>query len=335
MNRKSISKRHIVLVVAVLLAVAMLLPQVLSGTAFAAEKQCRVRIGAGNPDTDNMLKSAGAVADLYLLAKSPQEGVYDYPGGFPDPEMDQEAWNKLAQSEARRLAGTAMPDISGVSLGTWTDVSEPGLYLVILRPDDATGNAYMKEYEHPDGGAYLASEILSEDRSIGIQIAPEIISLPGQKLDGNGKPAGWEYNLDMDVKPEITHRLGAVEIVKDLLTFEKDHDAFFLFQVEGYLEEEHVYSNLISMRFDNYGEQRVRLDNIPVGTELTISELYATPGYYLTGTKPADGKLIVDFDKVLEIRFENDYDGTRDKGDGIMNGFEFDPNTGNWNWTQK
>ena len=335
MNSKNISKNRIILAMAVLLAIAMLLPPVLSNTAFAAGKQCRVRIGAGNPDTDGMLKSAGAVADLYLLAKSPQEGVYDYPGGFPDPEMDQDAWNSLAQSEARRLAGTVEPDISGVSFGTWTDVPEFGLYLVVMRPDGASGNSYMNEYARLDGGTYLASEILSEDRSIGIRIAPEIIALPGQKLDSSGKPDGWAYDLDVDVKPEIEHRLGAVEIVKDLVTFEKDHDAFFLFQVEGYLEGEHVYSNLVSMRFDSYGEQRVRLDNIPVGTELTISELYSTPGYYLTGTMPSDGKLVVDFDEVLEIRFENDYDGTRDKGGGIMNGFEFDPDTGNWNWTQE
>lgn len=325
---------------ALLLALALLVTACLAGfaTAHAAEKACRVRVQSGTEEAAGPLSEAGAVADLYLIANSPREGVYDYPG--LDPDTGQDGWRELAEKEALDKIGKTAPDISCLYLGAWADVNDageditPGLYLLVVRPSEGTD--YMKTFQDENNKDYLASEIISKEYSI--RIAPEVIAVPGKNMDvgpansADGTP--WVYDADVSVKPEIEKRLGSIEIVKDLLSYEESHDAFFLFQCEGYLDGEHVYSNLVSMRFSDYGEQRVRLDNIPVGTEVTVTEVYSTPGYGQVSTSPSDGKITVSSDEVLSVRFENDYDGTRDKGGGIMNNFDYDLERGEWSWTQ-
>lgn len=331
--------KHLVRVFAALLAMAMCL---LSVRAWAAEKSCRIRVSAGTDDAANLLAEAGAVADLYLIATSLSEGRYELPGGLDLP-MDQDKWRDMAQSEALKRAGVEMPVVTGMGLGAWTDhgddgdALENGLYLLVVRPNDRSTD-YLKTFEDEDGGTYVASEIKS--KGVSVRISPEIIAMPGKAVPEDGSanaadPGEWIYDVDVTVKTEAVQELGSIEIIKDLLTYEKGHDAFFLFQVEGYLNGEHVYSNLVAIRFDTYGEKSVVLDNIPVGTEVTVTEAYATPGYELVSTVPSDGKLTVSADEVLSVRFENDYSGTRDKGGGIMNSFDYDLERGEWSWTQE
>ena len=329
---------------ALLLAAAMVLP-VLCGAfvnAMAAEKSPRVFVAAGTDETNKLLEEAGAVYDLYLLATMEAEGHYGFLDEFrPDAWPNgPDAWDAMAQDAVAKCVDKKTPVVSGAPLGQWVSKNaadedlQAGLYLLVARPADS--GSYLKTFKDEDGNEYLASELRAKEYSI--TVAPEVISLPTKEADEDGtintaNEGDWIYDAEVFLKPEYEKRLGSIEIIKDLLTYETSHDAFFVFQVEGVLDGENVYSNLVSMRFDGYGEQRKLIENIPVGAEMTITEIYSTPGYSIVGSN--SGTITVSADEILSVRFENDYDESRDKGNGVMNNFDYDIERGEWSWTQE
>lgn len=314
-----------------------------SRPALAVGDICRVCVKAGTDDAGKELEKAGAVADLYILATSPSEGRYEFIGGG-DTEMpaDADGWRAMAQTAAAASVGKTVPVVSGAKLGEWVTTDDtgadlqPGLYLLVARPADAEDGSYLKSFETGDGSGYLASEIRSDAYSI--RIMPEIVAVPAKEPDEDGhagtaddKP--WIYDVEVFLKPELEKRMGSIEIVKELLTYETAHDAMFLFQVEAMLDGKNVYSNLVSIRFTAPGEKKVLVENIPVGADVTVSEVYSTPGYRLTSDR--DQYVTVDAERILSVRFENDYDGNRDHGGGIMNHFDYDLEKGEWTWVQQ
>ena len=331
---------------ALLLAAAMVLPTLFGAFvhAVAAERTPQVLVTSGTEEVNKLLDEAGAVYDLYLLATMEAEGHYGFLDGFrPDAWPNgPDAWNAMAQDAVAKCVGKRMPIVSGAPLGQWVSKNAEsggedlmaGLYLLVVRP--AEGEGYLKTFKDEDGNGYLASELKAKEYAI--TVAPEVIALPTKEADEDGtintaNDGAWIYDVEVFVKPEYEKRLGSIEIIKDLLTYETSHDAFFVFQVEGILDGENVYSNLISMRFDGYGEQRKLIENIPVGAEMTITEIYSTPGYSIVGSD--SGTITVSADEILSVRFENDYDESRDKGNGVMNNFDYDIERGEWSWTQE
>lgn len=344
---------------ALLLTVVMALP-LLCGTfvrAWADGKDPSVRVTARMEEGKERLEEAGAVYDLYLLATTESEGIYTFLEGLqpeawpegPEGPDAQNAWNAMAQEAAEKCVGEKTPVVSGAPLeqsvkeNAAGESLQAGLYLLITRPDEvdaeARGADYLKEFEDEDGNTYLASELLTWEWAV--KVAPQIIALPTKEADENGVirtdgPGDWIYDVEVTLKPEYERRLGSIEIVKDLLSYETSHEAFFVFQIEGTVDGENVYSNLVSMRFDGAGEQRRLVENIPVGADVTVTEIYSTPGYSIVGAD--SGTITVLPDEVVSIRFENDWDENRNKGGGVMNTFDYDPErgeNGEWAWTQE
>lgn len=310
-----------------------------SETALAAENSPRVYVTAGSEEARQVLDDAGTVSDLYLIATE-SGGSYAFldgygAGGIPG---DPDGWKAVAQDAAAMAVDKRVPAASDIPFGQWAgqdDAGEPlqaGLYLLVAHGSE---EGYLKSFEDEDGNPYLASEFRSG--SYTVKVSPEIIALPAKEPDENGSintagAGNWTWDVEVALKPEYETGTGSIEIVKDLLSYETNHEAFFLFQAEGMLDGKNVYSNLVSIRFDNYGEKRVLLDNIPVGAEVTVTEIYSTPGYSIVGVD--SGAITVSADEVLSVRFENEYDGNRDHGGGIMNNFDYDLERGEWSWTQ-
>lgn len=312
--------------------------------ALAEGEKLQMLVESGTEEGAELLHGADARVDLYLVATSPSEGVYRFLDGYGTDGMPEDAdgWKALAQESAALSVDRKVPVVSGAPLGQWIDKDDAGdglqkgLYLVVTRPAEIPEDGYFKSFEDENGETYLASELKAGEWTV--TVAPEIVALPTKEADEEGVirtdgPGEWINNLEVFLKPEFEKRLGAIEIVKDLLSFETSHEAFFLFQVEAELDGKNVYSNLVALRFDGYGEKRKLIENIPVGAQVTVTEVYSTPGYSIVGA--GSGSLIVDADEVLEVRFENDYDDNRDKGGGIMNNFDYDIEHGEWSWSQE
>ena len=66
------------------------------------------------------------------------------------------------------------------------------------------------------------------------------------------------YDVTTGMKPQQTQRYGDLEIVKDLTEYNASlKDALFVFQVEGTRHNKQVYSDVVSIKFNQAGEKSV------------------------------------------------------------------------------
>lgn len=207
-----------------------------------------------------------------------------------------------------------------------------GLYLVVARGQGLQN--YITEIKDESGATQIATVAYSQSHIY--TFAPELVSLPGKQADASGSvntanPGEWIYDMSITLKPEQDVRQGSLEIIKTLLSYSASAGpAIFVFSVEAVLNGENVYSNVISMDFTEAMQQSRRIDKIPVGAQVTVTEIYSGACYKLTtdetqtATIPADG--------IVSVSFTNDYDSSSKKGGGITNRFEYSSDTG-WDWT--
>lgn len=318
-------------------------------------KDCSLTVSPGGEETGAVLEEAGVVVDLYKVAEA-EEGSGADAYGFRMLEaygsltvgegMDNESWQRLAQEAAGIALGVEpgtqakLPIVSGAPLGTAiadSDAEEPlmpGLYLMIARGSDVED--YVTTIAGEDGTESIVTVAYTRDSII--RFAPELVAIPSKEADENGvissaNPGDWIYDLTVYLKPDLDVRDGSLEIIKDLLTYEDSYEVTFVFQVEAVLDGELVYSDVVSMTFNAPGEQRVLIEKIPVGAEVTVTEVYSGAGYKLIAGP--DGSVVIGADEVASVTFINDYDNSGNGGHGITNHFEYDLENGEWIWVQE
>lgn len=300
------------------------------------------------------LKTADVVADLYRVADAVDvEGYdtytfeavepYDTLTGFDvaDPDVTSEDWQKMAQvAAAKALDGTQTADVSGKALDEKiSDGISSGLYLVVLHGKDMAIADYVKD----------GDEVQTIARSTYFEYSfePILISLPTRSdqdpanMDGASNMTSntdlpWQYDVEIAVKAARERMLSSLMITKSLLTYETKDPATFVFQVEGVvpavveqgieIEKEIRYSNVVSIVFDGAEDKSLVIEDLPVGMEMTVTEVYSGANYKLT-TDAAQTATIVP-DETAEVTFENDYDDKYKGGGSIRN--EFRATNGHW-----
>ncbi|HBA47397.1 MAG TPA: hypothetical protein DCZ91_06285 [Lachnospiraceae bacterium] len=318
-------------------------------------KDCSLTVSPGGEETAALLAEANVVVDLYKVAEATQSSgvdgygfqvLGDYGSLTIGADMDNDAWKDLAQDAARIALGVdpgtqpKLPIVSGAPLGTDitdSDGSEaltPGLYLMIARGANVAD--YVTTIKAEDGTESIVTVAYSGDYII--RFAPELVAVPSKEADENGvistlNPGDWIYGLTVFLKPDLEERDGSLEIIKDLLTYEDSSEALFLFQVEAVLDGQLVYSDIVSMTFNAPGEQRKLLEGIPVGAEVTVTEVYSGASYTLVSGP--NGPVVISADEVASVTFVNDYDYSERESHGITNNFTFDLENGEWVWVQE
>ncbi|MBQ8996171.1 MAG: leucine-rich repeat protein [Oscillospiraceae bacterium] len=118
-------------------------------------------------------------------------------------------------------------------------------------------------------------------------------------------------------------QLGELKITKNLERFAGPDAATFVFQIEAVLDGKNVYSNVTSLTFSGPMSQSVVITGIPVGAEVTVTEVYSGSRYE-TVSEPVQTAVILspeEDDAPCEVVFINDYDDTGKGGHGILNTF--------------
>ena len=138
------------------------------------------------------------------------------------------------------------------------------------------------------------------------------------------------------MKPQQTQRYGDLEIFKDLTEYNASlKDALFVFQVEGTRNGEKVYSDVVSIKFNQAGEKSVLVKHLPAGTKVTVKEVYAGGSY--SNTSGDKQETVIDAEGVTDhpasVSFTNTYNGKLIPGTGIVNHFE--NKDGEWSWEQQ
>lgn len=185
-------------------------------------------------------------------------------------------------------------------------------------------------------GMYLvaAQEVRTEEHAY--RFTPYLLSLPNRYPDADGNDE-WVYDVTAGLKPGVEDLFGKLIIDKTLTSFNETlGDATFVFRIEGVKDGKKVYSDVVSIVFDSAGTKSVVIDNIPVGTEVTVTEIYSGASYRLTS--PESQTVVIQpsgegEDAAVHVSFTNEYDERLNGGASVVNHFVNDE--GNWTVEQQ
>ncbi len=344
--------------------------------AVDTEAACRLTVQASGEAFAEDVKEADVVVDLYRVAdavKIPGADSYGYQpaeayegifegildgDGVPDLEAYGSGWQGIArQAAAVVLAGGSgqTPVVTGAP--AWEpieqlDSGEPlgcGLYLLVARGKDLED--YVKEIPG-DGGEEARYATVALSGEYEYTFFPELVTLPtkdavemedGSSYVGTDNPGEWLYDLtggrSVTLKPEQEPRYGSLRIVKRLLEYETKEPATFVFSIEAVKDGEVVYSDVVSMTFDGAGEEERVVEKLPVGSVVTVTEVYSGSSYELTAGDPESKEVTVEAEQVAQATYTNTYNTTSRGGHGIENHFAYtehpaEGEDGPWSWTQ-
>lgn len=253
--------------------------------------------------------------------------------------------------------GTALT-IPGYEVSTGQTISA-GLYLVITRSNDF---AWNKPSDYVVNENNTVSTLAHTD-NWDYYYAPQLISIPTKEPITEGdedviktsNPGAWIYNPTAVLKPTAKPRNGILEIRKTLTNYadlSKDGTYFepmtFSFSVVGTKDGKEVYRKVVALSVKTPVDEELvaRLEDIPVGTTVTVTESYSGAhadgrpttettvdinAPYATGKDGTIGTVI------SSVAFENVNNNTHRGGHGVENKFVFEkndekPGQSKWNW---
>ena len=308
--------------------------------AVDTSRSCSLTVHPASGALAQELEQAAVVVDLYKVADAVPDSDYDtytyqftgaYSGLSLKDQPDSAAWDALAQKAAETaFSGNAAPDATGMA-GSRIELPGCGLYLAAARGEGVAD--YTTTVTREDGKEQLATVV--DFGGYRYTFAPSLVSLPGKEAQG-GTPAStagegeWLYDLSVSLKPEQTVRFGTLEITKTLPVYQDGSDTDFVFQVEAVLNGQTVFSDVAHLPFSGPGRQTARVEKIPMGAQVTVTEVYSGAVYTAqantqTTAVGADGRASVDF--------TNNYDSSNKGGGTVVNQFDYSTENG-WRWTQ-
>ena len=331
-----------------LTAAAVTLAPVLDGEARAVDfdKACSLDIEPGSPDLAEDLAKAGIKIDLYKVAKAvPVPGHDTYTYGLEDaytglmiPEQPtNEDWKGLSQQAAAIALEGQAPTRDGLAVDEKVEGLESGLYLVIARGAGMPEDGYVARTEDENGSEIITTLAQSDEYSYSF--LPELVSLPGKEADEEGNastadPGEWLYDMEITLKPRRDVRYGALEIVKQLTSYETKDPATFVFQVEAFLGEGEgeriVFSDVVSISFTAPGQKKEVIHKLPVGARVKVTEVYS--GAVYTPVTAPEQTTVIEANQVVQTAFTNDYNDTYHGGGSVRNQFVYAADQ--WGWTQ-
>lgn len=286
-----------------------------------------------------------------------------YGEGFTDPETAAGSWaamsteaalalfpkGKLTEETVISFQATVGED--GTAVFGDADLGKglnPGLYLMVAHEPEADPADYVRI----DDGENAESKIVTMAYSAlnEYSFTPALISLPARGQDGDpnegytggntaAENGAWQYEADATLKGTHQPRYGSIEIVKTLLTgMTGSEPATFVFEVTvttpagpGGEPESETYTRTTGITFNGPNKQWVEMDRIPVGSTVTVKEVYSGASYTLTG--PDDSEQTVSAAEIVEFNFTNEPTTDHRGGSGIVNSFELGAEQ--WTWQQR
>lgn len=318
----------------------MLLPD-RAAQAVDFDKACSLTIIPGGGEFAEDLAAADLVIDLYQVAKAaPVSGydtyTYEFTGDFSKLSISEHPsdgeWKELSGKAAEIALKGGVPTVVAAPAFEPVENLGSGLYLAIARGKGIED--YIVTTENEDGKQMLATVAYSDEHIY--TMLPALVSLPGKEAgeDGSQETSGsgeWLYHMETALKLEQSPRYGSLEIVKRLASYETKDPATFVFEVEAVLKDKVVYSDVVSLSFTEPGEKKVLLEKLPVGAQVTVTEVYS--GAVYKPTSSAEQTVVIEAEKAVWTVFDNDYNETNKGGGSVTNRFDYSPDSG-WGWTK-
>lgn len=266
--------------------------------------------------------------DVYKVADITEEAVYDTTNytDFADLELEKVSSTTTAEEWAK-MAEKAMETVENKGI-------KPIEKVKVTKPEGATkSTGVIRDLET---GMYLVQAETVQSNEYTYDFTPYLVSLPNNYYSKENSDDTWVYDVTTGMKPQQTQRYGDLEIVKDLTEYNASlKDALFVFQVEGTRHNKQVYSDVVSIKFNQAGEKSVLVKHLPAGTVVTVKEVYAGGSYSNTSGDTQETVIAAEgsTDNPASVSFTNTYNGKLIPGTGIVNHFE--NKDGEWSWEQQ
>lgn len=305
------------------------------GDSDAADPDAEEGTETGSPQGQRAIQ-----VNLYKIADVDAGGHYrllphytasDALQGLETADADTTAgqWSEWAAEAARMAVGTVGED--GVLEPPAGGQLQPeGSAEITLRDGKAAGAA-----ENLSVGLYLVDVEPVDTDGYRYSFIPYLVSLPNrsyraQEADGQ-ETDEWIYGNEegeriyVGLKPEREDRYGDLILEKRIRDYsETFRGASFVFEIKAVKDDRVVYNDVVSLDFDSYGTESVRIEKIPAGAEVTVTEVYSGANYV-----PADGSyvkstVIAVGEEAAKVSFENVYEGTNNGGNAsVVNHFVY------------
>lgn len=292
------------------------------------DRECSLTFTLDDTEFDE-LRSLEIPVDVYKVADITEEAVYDTTNytAFADLGLENVSSTTTAEEWAQ-MAEKAMKTVEDKKIAPTEKVK-------VTKPEGAAESTGV--ISDLKTGMYLVQAETVQTSEYTYDFTPYLVSLPNNYYSKE-KPEPddtWVYDVTTGMKPQQTQRYGDLEIVKDLTEYNASlKDALFVFQVEGTRHGEKVYSDVVSIKFNQAGEKSVLVKDLPAGTVVTVKEVYAGGSYSNTSGETQKTEIVAEgiTDKPASVSFTNTYNGKLIPGTGIVNHIEIE--NGNWDWKQ-
>lgn len=311
-------KKRGALALALLCLVLAFVPNVVYGAnAVDTEAECTLSFALSEEYAE--LLTMQIPVTLYKVADVTVNGAYEaVPGyealdgrlGSVDAQTTAENWGELAA----KAAEIALTDDQGIE----------------TMLENGSGQLTLPT------GLYLVSSEAMETREYGYTFIPYLVSLPGNDYGSTGDDT-WKYEVTIGLKPQQDNRLGRLVIEKMLRAYNATlGGASFVFQVEGRLDGETVYSNVVSLTFDGPGLKSIEIEGLPAGAQITVREIYSGACYRSLSDTLQNTQIIADGVEgaPVHVYFESTYDEYLRGGSSVINHFIYNEN-GTYDWEQE
>ena len=291
------------------------------------DKKCSLTFTLDDTEFDE-LRSLEIPVDVYKVADITEEAVYDTANytDFADLGLENVSSTTTAEEWAQ-MAEKAMETVEDKKIAPTADVK-------VTKPEGATEST--GKITNLATGMYLVQAETVQTSEYTYDFTPYLVSLPNNYYSKENPDDTWVYDVTTGMKPQQTQRYGDLEIVKDLTEYNASlKDALFVFQVEGTRNGKQVYSDVVSIKFNQAGEKSVLVKHLPAGTVVTVKEVYAGGSYSNTSGETQEAVIAAEgvTDNPASVSFTNTYNGKLIPGTGIVNHFE--KKNGEWDWEQQ
>jgi hypothetical protein len=264
------------------------------------------------------LKAEPVSVKLYKVAEMDTEGDYNVLSNYSGVLDLSEVFltdEKTNDVKAEKLAAASEQIVSIIAENS-------------IEPDKTVTIESETAETKLEPGVYLvqAESVTTDDYRY--DFSPSLVAIPG--------------TYEMQLKPEQHPLTGDLIITKTLPEYHSlTGTPLFVFDVEAVDKDgKTVFSDVVSLAFDAGAVKSAKVTDIPVGSTVTVTEVYATASYKVSGA-PSVEVTIVSGEDPAEAAFTNDYDDSLIYGTGVVNHFEVSTDTGSdgntihsWQWTQ-
>lgn len=295
--------------------------------------------------------------DLYKVAGAIQDAGYDAYhfepiaslaniSGVDWAKPSSDAYKAIAEAATAQVApwaseSTALKPVrQSIPLGETASGLDAGLYLIIAYGSGLGPDQYKTD---------VPGETIAVSERNVFTFQPQVVAVPSRAVEAGQVPstAGtgeWQNDVTAYLKPGIAPRYGTLQINKTLLTYDDQHPAGFVFQIDAYNSEADynngaaaIFSTVESIPFTAAGMQSVTVGRIPAGSYVRVTEVYSGTSYTVQG----EGLQIVsslapdpvgggDLPQGNGVSFVNDFNGNSNHSGSVVNRFE--NGDAGWNW---